>query len=161
MTVQTVRWPLLYDVTVRWPFLFILKPVDDRSNRSMTVPFESGPFVLSVNRSVPLTGPFVLARNRSVNRTGPVRSGPFVRTGGQKPTILSGHQPKTKELLELLFFSICLISSLKGILASIALLDLSENIYLSLKHWCRCVIYFQKPRRRPRASPGSSFLIYS
>ena len=55
----------------------------------MTVPFESGPFVLSVNRSVPLTGPFVLARNRSVNRTGPVRSGPFVRTGGQKPPILS------------------------------------------------------------------------
>ena len=50
----------------------------------MTVPLESGPFVLAANRSVPLTGPFVLARYRSVNRTGPVRSGPFVRPGDQK-----------------------------------------------------------------------------
>ena len=55
----------------------------------MTVPLESGPFVLAANRSVPLTGPFVLARYRSVNRTGPVRSGPFVRPGDQKPTMVT------------------------------------------------------------------------
>ena len=55
----------------------------------MTVPFESGPFVLAANRSVPLTGPFVLARYRSVNRTGPVRSGPFVRPGDQKSPMVT------------------------------------------------------------------------
>ena len=65
----------------------------------MTVPLEFGPFVLAANRSVPLTGPFVLARNRSVNRTGPVRSGPFVRTGGQnRPYLVKSERDYDKFL---------------------------------------------------------------
>ena len=42
-------------------------------------------------------------------------------------TGICGHRPKAKELLELLLFSICIISSFKGILAKIILLCWYSN----------------------------------